>query len=230
MRLLAAKLFLLGLLLSLAGRPATGAEADDPLFDWSSWPKHRASVRHPSGAIQTADLARARANLQRYAWARTHLSGLERTARAALPRLTPEYLQQMIPDTTPGDPKFTPCPACRDQGKPVHPHGLWSWSANQPEALTCDMCRTEFPNDRYPESIVLQTRWGRPQTLSYYGGEPFVIFSYKTGRPSFSANIRARKVAHMAGLARTLAEAFLLTGNADYARGVRTILIRFAAA
>jgi len=230
MRLRAAKLSLLGLLLTLAGRPAPGAEPDDPLFDWSSWPQHRASVRHPSGAIQTADLARARANLERYAWARTHLSGLERTARAALPRLTPDYLQQMIPDTTPGDPKFTPCPACRDQGKPVHPHGLWSWSANQPEALTCDMCRTVFPNDRYPESVVLQTRWGRPQTLSYYGGEPFVIFSYKTGRPSFSANIRARKVAHMAGLARTLGEAFLLTGDSDYARGVRAILIRFAAA
>ena len=29
-------------------------------------------------------------------------------------------------------------------------------------------------------------------TLTYYGGEPFVIFSYKTGRPSVSANIRAR--------------------------------------
>jgi hypothetical protein len=135
----------------------------------------------------------------------------------------------MIPVTTPGDPKFTPCPACRDQGKPVHPHGLWSWNASRPEELSCDMCQTTFPHEKYPETVVLQTRWGRPQTLSYYGGEPFVIFSYKTGRPSFSANIRARKVAHMAGLARTLAEAYLLTGNVDYARGVRAILIRFAA-
>ena len=209
--------------------PVRGAERDEPLFDWKPWEQHRTSVRHPSGAIQPGDLVRARANIERYAWARAHVSGLERAAQGALPRLTPAYLEQMIPVTTPGDPKFTPCPACRDQGKPVHPHGLWSWNANRPEELSCEMCRTTFPHEKYPETVVLQTRWGRPQTLSYYGGEPFVIFSYKTGRPSFSANIRARKVAHMAGLARTLAEAYLLTGNVDYARGVRAILIRFAA-
>lgn len=208
---------------------AFGAEPDDPLFDWSPWEKHRASVRHPGGAIQPADLSRARENIRRYAWGRAHLASLERSARDALPRLSPEYLERMIPETTPGDPKFTPCPGCRDQGKPVHPHGLWSWSASRPEQLVCDMCRTVFPSGKYAESVVLQTRWGRPQTLSFFGGDPFVIFSYKTGRPSFSANIRARKVAHMAGLARTLAEAHLLTGQAGYARGVRDILIRFAA-
>ena len=44
---------------------------------------------------------------------------------------------------------------------------------------------------------------GKPQTLTFYGGEPFVIFSYKTGVPSFSANIRSRKVSYLAGLARS---------------------------
>ena len=50
-----------------------------------------------------------------------------------------------------------------------------------------------FPNDKYPESIALQANWGHPQTLTFCGGEPFVIFGYKTGRPSFTGNIRARK-------------------------------------
>jgi hypothetical protein len=91
------------------------------------------------------------------------------------------------------------------------------------------MCHTTFPDPRYPEDVVVRSTWGRPQTFTYCGGEPFVIFGYKQGRPSFAANLRARKVAYLAGLARTLGEAHLLTGNPDYARGVRAILLRFAA-
>lgn len=203
--------------------------ASEPLFDWSDWEKYRATVQHPSGAIKPADVVRARENLQRYAWARNHAAALERTARAALPKLTPEYLVAMIPETTPGDPKFTPCPACRDQGKPVHPHGLWTWRESAPDQLTCDVCRTVFPHEKYPEDIVLHTTWGKPQTLTFAGGEPFVIFGYRTGRPSFTANIRARKVAHLSSVCRTLAEAYLLSGKTEYARAVRAILLRFAA-
>ncbi len=213
------------LVYSCAGARAAGAE---PLLDWSDWEKYRAPVQHPSGAFKPADVARARENLQRYAWAKAYAAGLERTARNAAGKLTPDYLAAMIPETTPGDPKFTPCPACRDLGKPVHPHGLWTWRESAPDQLTCEMCRTVFPNEKYPETIALHTTWGKPQTLSFAGGEPFVIFGYKTGRPSFTANIRARKVGYMAGLARSLAEAYLLGGNADYARGVRALLLRFA--
>jgi hypothetical protein len=208
---------------------ALRAASTEPLLDWSDWEKFRTGVQHPSGAFKPADVARARENLQRYPWAKAYATSLERTARAALGKLTPEYLAAMIPETTPGDPKFTPCPACRALGKPVHPHGLWSWKESAPEQLTCDMCHTVFPNDQFPETVVLQTTWGKPQTLTFAGGEPFVIFSYKTGRPSFTANIRARKVGFLAGQCRALAEAYLLTGNVDYARGARSILLRFAA-
>jgi hypothetical protein len=205
-----------------------GAEAE-ALFDWSDWEKYRTTVEHPSGAFKPADLARARENIQRYEWARNYASSLERTARATVGKLTPAYLVAMIPETTPGDSKFTPCPGCRDAAKPWHPHGQWSWSASSPDQLTCDVCRTVYPNDKYPEDIVLETTWQKPQRLTFYGGEPFVVFSYKTGRPSFSANIRARKISHMAGVCRTLAEAHLLTGKIEYAEGVRALLLRFAA-
>lgn len=220
-RLLAAGLAALALV-----RAALSAE---PLLDWSDWEKYRGTVQHPSGAFKAADFARARENIARHSWARSYATSLERQAKAALARLSPAYLAAMIPETTPGDPKFTPCPACRDRGKPVHPHGLWSWTESRPDQLTCDVCRTVFPHPDYPESIVLSTTWGKPQRLSFYGGEPFVIFGYKTGRPSFSGNIRARQVGHLASASRTLAEAFALTGNLDYARGVRSILLRFAA-
>lgn len=203
--------------------------ASEPLHDWSDWGKYREAVVHPSGAFKPADVTRARANLARYAWARDYAAKLERSARAALPRITPAYLAELIPETTPGDPKFTPCPACRDQGKPVHPHGLWTWRESAPQQLVCDQCRTVFPNAKYPETVALHATWKRPQTFTYYGGEPFVIFGYRTGRPSFTGNIRARQVSHLATTARTLAEAHLLSGNADYARATRDILLRFAA-
>ncbi len=215
-------------LLALEAVVRAGAAEAEPLFDWSDAEKYRGGVVHPSGAFKPADVARARENLQRYTWAKFYVAGLERSVRGQAGKLTPEYLRAMIPETTPGDTKFTPCPACRDLGKPVHPHGQWSWTETAPDRLTCRVCRTVFPHEKYPETIALQTKWGRRQTLTYYGGEPFVVFGYKTGRPSFSANIRAHKIAHLSSTVRSLAEAHLLTGNLEAARAVRAILLRFA--
>ena len=77
---------------------ATRVLAADALLDWSDWEKYRGTVQHPSGAIKPGDLGRARANLQRYAWARSYATSLERTARNAAGKLTPEYLAVMIPE------------------------------------------------------------------------------------------------------------------------------------
>lgn len=207
---------------------AVAAESE-PLFDWSDWERFRGGVVHPSGAFKPADVVRARENLQRYAWAKSYVAGLERSAKTTGGKITPAYLAAMIPETTPGDTKFTPCPACRDLGKPVHPHGMWNWKEMSPDQLTCQVCRTVFPNEKYPESIALQAKWGGPQTLTYCGAEPFVVFGYRTGRPSFTGAIRAHKVQHMANLCRTMAESYLLSGKLEAARGVREILLRFAA-
>jgi hypothetical protein len=48
---------------------------------------------------------------------------------------------------------------------------------------------------------VLQTRWRKPQKITFCGGDTFVIFGYKTGRPSFTANVRSQKVRWMAARA-----------------------------
>ncbi|MCX6908045.1 MAG: hypothetical protein NTY01_08385, partial [Verrucomicrobia bacterium] len=199
-----------------------------PFPDWSAWEKHRDSIRHPCVTFKAADIARARENIRRYQWAKNYATGVEKSAKRYLDRLTPEFLAKMIPETTPGDPLWTPCPSCRAQGKPVHPHGLWTWNLDDADHIKCNMCRVVFPNDQYPEDIVLHTKWRKPQTISYCGGDTFVIFGYKTGRPSFSANARSRKVKWIAGYCRTLAEAHLLTGKLEYARACRAILLRFA--
>lgn len=200
---------------------------DEPLLDWSACDQYRATITHPAGVIKPADVARARENIARHEWAQRYVAGIEAQARARLPELTPEYIDKMIPETTPGDTLFTPCPACRDQGKPAHPHGQWHWPVDDPDHLVCQVCGTVFPNDQYRESIVLRTTWGKPQELTFYGGPGFQIFSY-VGRPSFSGNIRACKVAYMAGVLRNLAEAYLLSGSIEFAAAVRAILLRLA--
>lgn len=207
---------------------AATAVCAEPLLDWSAWEKYLDTVQHPCVMFKPDDVARAKENIRRYDWAKTYAANLERNAKQYLERITAEFLVRMIPETTPGDALWTPCPACRDLGKPVHPHDLWRWDLEDSDHIKCTVCGTLFPNDKCPETVVLPTRWHKPQTISFYGNDTFVIFSYKNGRPSFTANVRAQKVKWIPGYCRTLAEAHLLTGKPEYARACRDILLRFA--
>ena len=200
---------------------------NEPLLDWTAWEQFRTTVKHPCLTIKTENLNYARENIKLYGWAKDYASITEGRIKRYLHLLTPEFLEAIIEETTPGDPLWTPCPACRDKGKPVHPHGLWKWKIENPEQLECTMCSTVFPNLQYPEDIVYYTKWGKPQEISYCGGAPFEIFGY-VGRPSFSANIRSRKVQWIAGYCRNLAEGYLITGNLQYANACKDILLRLA--
>jgi len=207
------------------GAPARRTAADEPLLDWSAWKLHRTTVVHPAGTIKPADVERAKENMRRYEWARAYAEELRRGADDWLNRLTPEWIATMIPVETPGDTLFTPCPACRDLKKPAHPHGQYRWDAAAPNEMTCEVCGTIYPSEKYPESMVFTTKSG--QKLSFYGGPEFVLFGFPT-RPSFTANIRARKVAAATRACRELAEAYALTGNEEYGHGARRLLLRFA--
>lgn len=201
----------------------------EPLLDWSLWEKYRSEVVHPCLTFKPENISLAKRNMEKFSWARKYVTNLERTAQHYLELTDKSTLESLIEATTPGDPLWTPCPACRDQGKPVHPHGLWTWDIQSPDQLECTECATVFPNPSYPESVILQTTWGNPQNISYYGGEPFTIFGFTQGRPSFTANIRSRKVQWCAGFARLLAEVYILTDKALYAEACKRILLRLAA-
>ena len=230
---LAARAIVLIGMVALSLAPSAARGQDDPLLDYADWKKYRTTVNHPTLAIKPADLQRAKENARRYAWAKNYVAGVIRTGEGLLKRIDadPKFIESMIPTTTPGDPLFTPCPACRDQGKPAVPHGQWDWSVERPDELKCQICATVFPNEKYPETIQLEAKWGRdqtPQTFTFHGGEPFVIFGYAKGRPSTSGAIRARKVGAMGSYARQLAEAYALSGRVEFARATRAILLRLA--
>lgn len=87
---------------------AVAQTATKPLIDSQVWQAHRAAVVHPAATIKAADIARARENIARYNWAREYSQARERSVTGVLPTLTPGYLEQMIPETTPGEMLFTP--------------------------------------------------------------------------------------------------------------------------
>jgi hypothetical protein len=203
-----------------------GADPTPGPTDWSDWEKHRDSVVHPATIIKPQDLARAKENLQRYPWARSYVDRLRQSADGVLEKLSPEYLEQMIEPTTPGC--TGPCPACRAQGRPWHPNGQWSWSSSRPNQLTCSVCKTVFPNDEFPENVVVECKWGRGQKFTFIGGDTFKCFGYTQARPSLTGIVRAKKLSHVTGLLDTLATTYALTAQPQYARGTKVILLRLA--
>ena len=204
------------------------ANCDAP-ESWPNWQKYRTTVQAPTGAIKAADLTRAHENLKRYPWAQEYLQTLKQQSDSWLLRIDDAFLERMISQTTPDSSGFTPCPACRDLKKPFLAHGNWKWAPQNPDVITCNVCATVFPHEKYPENVTLQTTWGEPQTLTFTGGEPFKLFTYKgVVRPSLRGTIRTRKAEWTASLASRLAQVYALTGDTKYAVATRALLLRFA--
>ncbi len=208
------------------GAVAVGADSTPRPTDWSDWEKYRDLVVHPATIVKPQDLARAKENIRRYAWAGRYVERLRQSADDVLKGLSREYIEQMIEPTTPGC--TGPCPACRAEGLPWHPNGQWSWSVSSPNQLVCSVCKTVFPSEEFPESVVVESKWSRGQKFTFIGGETFKCFGYTRARPSLSGIIRARKVSHMTGRLDTLATAYALTEDPRYAHGAKAILLRFA--
>lgn len=182
----------------------------------------------PVGVIKGEDLRRARENLDRYDWAKAYLNAKKSRVAPWLDKIDRAFLEQYIPATTPGAMLFTPCPSCRDKERPYLPHGNWTWTATAPEQIVCKQCTHRYPSPDYPEEVVITTQWGKPQRFTYIGGEPFVLFGYKNGRPSMSGNIRAQKVNWSTRLLDDLGELYALTGETRYAAAAKSILLRLA--
>lgn len=69
---------------------------------WNDWQRFRSSIVSPVGAIKATDLERARQNLVRHQWAQDYRDRLVRNVEQQVVRLDKEFLEEMIPETTPG--------------------------------------------------------------------------------------------------------------------------------
>lgn len=215
-------------IMSSAQDAGQDAIANEPLMDWSMWEQYRGTVKHPSGYIQQGDIENARANIERYEWARSFAEKAEADVKPYLARITPEFLEMMLEQQT--SMSCYQCPACRDKGLAQHPGGAWSWSLDNPEVMKCKNCGTVFPNEDYPESIVLECKSeaGREQKFSFYGGETFKQWGYGNYRPTFTGGIRKFKVGWCQSMVYRFALAYALTKKPEYAEATRMILLRFA--
>ncbi len=216
-------LCLFALLLTTA--PLAHAQSRGPT-DWADWERYRKTVVHPAAAIKPEDLERARRNIARYDWAKRYAGGMRKYGDTIAKKITPAYLERMVEITTPAT--TGPCPACRAKGLPWHPNGQWAWTPKKPDQLTCRVCKTVFPNDAFPESVVLQSKWDPRQKFSFVGGDTFKCFGYRYERPSHTGMIRARKLAYVTSQLYNLATAYALTQQPSHARACKAILLRFA--
>ncbi len=212
-------LFYAALLVSALGK---GDAQKVNLFDWSLWERYRSTVAHPATTLKAEHFRRAKENAARYAWAQQAVKDLEARAQTAL-KWDDAYLAHIIPATTPGTGHFTMCPNC--ETAPVH--GSWRWTPDKPDEIQCNGCKMVFPNEKFPEDLVLRSRFDPNQTFSYYGGKSWHFYGFHT-RPSFTGYIRAAKVNYAASAVYNLAMAYAATQKSEYAQQTRKILLRFA--
>lgn len=194
--------------------------------DFSGWERIRTTLRHPCGIYRQEDIDHVRQKIEVDSEAQAVARSVMRRADGILTEITPEYLEEWIP-TQKGFGIYGPCPACRDKGLRWHPNGTWSWTKKEPNQVVCKTCKTVFPNEKYPETIHIRSKWDPNQVFSYCGGEEFKMYGVLC-RPSFSGMIRVHKLQSTISFLDGLAHAYIYSGVAKYADGVRRMLLRYA--
>ncbi len=200
-------------------------EHNDPL-DLNVWERFRNATPHPRCMMTGADVQHTRNLIKTERWAAQYAQSKVLAADKVLADLTDAKLEQFIEITTPMG-FFYPCPACRAKGLPWHPNGTWGWNANDPDHIYCNTCKTVFPHPDFPEDIVIQSKWDPRQKITFVGGEPFPVYGVIT-RPSLLGMIRTRKLQFSLTWLDMLADAYIYSGEAKYAEGVKRLMLRYA--
>ncbi|MHB8995326.1 MAG: heparinase II/III family protein [Armatimonadota bacterium] len=180
----------------------------------------------------------ARANMARHAWAAAIADGYRNRVSHTM-SLDREALRRVIPDLTPGSTYGQVCPACVGTKCAMGESGVFAWSVSSLDKLTCKYCQTEYPNEKYPETGVLNCRQ-RGQSFTYYINDeqrahPDVDlekYAYKwAGRPvqvSFTGVMRANRVNWAGAQLLPLAKLYALTGDVAYAERTAWLLDRLS--
>ena len=108
----------------------------------------------------------ARENYRRHPWAQAIVEGWKQEVAYAMQQ-DRAFFDRILPVLTPWPEYGQNCPACVGRLSAMGETGLYEWAVEDPERLVCQYCRTEYPNDAYPEAGELSVpRIG--QTFTFY--------------------------------------------------------------
>lgn len=188
----------------------------------------------PVTLYKARDIAVARENVKRYPWAQKIVNSWKRDTEYAL-NVDTVFFERMLSTTTPWPDEGLNCPACVGRLSAMGEHGLWRWSVQDPDHLTCKYCGTVYPNTQYPETgLMTAKRMG--QTFTFYltdeerqhpedksGKYAFHWASWPV-HTSWSGFIRYRKAAWCIDQVLPLAKLYAITGEVRYAERAALIL------
>ncbi len=195
-------------------------------------------VDHPT-FLTDEDVARARDNARKSAWARNWYNGRVGTAYEIV-ELGEGWPARMLEKTTPTSSYSFVCPACIGvksiEGSSEG--GIIGWDWREPEILRCKRCGQTYPDPNYPETATLACP-RRGQELTFYLNERERAnpedrsgnLSYRWARyqvhPSFAGIIRGYKARFALNASLVLAQAFAFTWEPVFAERARDILLLF---
>ena len=192
----------------------------------------------PCTLYKARNIAGTRENVKRYPWARDILEDWKRSVEYAM-RQDREFFEKMIPELTPWSEYGQNCPVCVDKLSSMGECGIYEWSIENPDQLTCKYCRTVYPNPDYPETGSM-TAPKMGQTYTFYLTEQerahpddkSGTYAFRwAGMPvhsSWSGILRSRKAGWCFSQILPLAKLYALTGDVSYAERAAWIMDRFA--
>ncbi len=192
----------------------------------------------PVTLYKAEDVARARENVERHAWARSVLNGYIRRVSRVL-EADRQWIESMVPELTPWPTYGQICPQCVGEGCSMGETGVYEWSVDEPDVLTCRYCGARYPHPDFPETgSITAERMG--QTFTYYvPPEEAAHPEDDTGKyayrwaswpihVSWSGQIRYLKASWIADTILPLAKTYAITNDVQYAQRAAWVLDAFA--
>jgi hypothetical protein len=175
-------------------------------------PQPPAKVKHPCGLYREADLARAKANIEKYPWAQAVLADFKRRAEFWM-QLPEDQIAEWIPELTPI--RVLNCPKCGANWD-------YAWRDLPPHQIKCTRCGLVLPSADYPEDgrETLINPLGKRVTYTFYQND-------KGERFRISGRIRYQAIGKLDSLG-AVGKYYALTGDRAYAEKAVKVLRRIA--
>jgi len=117
--------------------------------------------------------------------------------------------------------RYCECPNCYGG---VEGNGIFTWTIDRPDELTCRFCGAVYPNEKYPEEQVLTGKNKQGEEISF----PYYLNKEKNIPHFLSTHVVSHKRAWLEQQCMALGKAYQATGKAEYARRAVLVLDKMA--